>query len=512
MHNAGIYIQHAAMKTISHIPLLFLLLFLCADTYAQVIPANGDSLNYRYVGFVVPEKMPGTTYQLEVGYFNPTDKTMSDKPLLVKSNTANKVLELLPAFGKSYAWRVMYYQKKSLLDSTPYYHFTVMHNPYTDTSMSVMRIIDAAKGHDDLFVMVDRMRTMYNMQGEAIWFLPNLLPDMVDNLTIMRDMEMTPFNTITFLSSRKHACEVDFKGKLLWKAPNNGKVSGDKHEYLHHEFTRLKNGNYMVAGHKYMEHKVPDNPAIKLDSTAYKKNGADYVKLEAGTLIEYNAKGDVVWTWNSSEHFTDTDLFTPLPGGALFTETHMNAFHFDETKKVIYMSFRNMSRVIKISYPDGKILARYGEDYTKDNTIQGNGLFYGQHACRLNSKGELMLFNNNNPWRGVPTDSSRVASAILLKEMRDGGIKKVWDFSCDIDSFARGFTNVGGSICELRNGDYLVSMGITNRNFIVSRKKKIAWNTRIDYLKKEQGWAPDGYRISPVYRDQLEAILFNIKP
>lgn len=499
------------MNTIGNILLLLLLLLLCCCTVsaAQIIPADGDSLNYRYVGFAVPEKKAGTTYQLQVWYYNDADSTLSDKPVLEKNAATNEMLELLPAFGKSYAWRVNYYHKKQPIDSTPYYYFTVRHNPFTDTSLSVMQIINDAKGQDDLFVLVDKTRTMYNMQGEAIWFLPNVLPDMVDNYTVIRDLEMTPYNTITFLSSRKCGGEVDFKGRLLWKVPNTGQVSGDKHENLHHEFTRLKNGNYMVAGHKYEEHKLPNNPAIKSDSTIYKKNGANYVKVEACTIIEYDTKGNVVWTWNSSKHFSDADLFTPLQGGALFTETHMNAFDFDEEQRVIYISFRNMSRVIKISYPDGAILAQYGEDYTKDNRVQGSGLFYGQHACRLNSREELLLFNNNSPWRGVRTDSSRVASALLLKETPDGGIKKVWDFSCDIDTFATGFTNVGGSVCELRNGDMLVCMGITNRNFIVSRKKKIVWNSRIVYRKKDLGWAPDGYRISPVYKEQLKAILFS---
>jgi len=54
------------------------------------------------------------------------------------------------------------------------------------------------------------------------------------------DLKLTTFGTITFISG--NAYEVDYNGKVLWQAPNNGYVSHMDHEILHHEFTRCRTG------------------------------------------------------------------------------------------------------------------------------------------------------------------------------------------------------------------------------------------------------------------------------
>ncbi|MCB0696378.1 MAG: aryl-sulfate sulfotransferase, partial [Chitinophagaceae bacterium] len=217
-----------------------------------------------------------------------------------------------------------------------------------------------------------------------------------------------------------------------------------------------------------------------------------------GTVVEYNSQQQIVWTWNSCDYLHAGD-----------PQTHFNAFYFDEDKNVFYTSYRNISLVVKAAYPSGEVLARYAA--AVNGTPWGNGMFYSQHNCSINSNGDLCLFNNN--FNMLSTDpkynDNRVSSVIVFHEpaTKTDSLKKLWEFSCDIDTFAPAITSGGGSMYELDSGDYLVCMGLSNRDFIVSNDKKILWNVLTETYSCE--WKPlAGYRVCPVRKKDLRKLLF----
>jgi len=497
---------------------LFFLSVCVQYVIAQVIPEPGIRLNYRLIGFSFPQYKKSTSHILQVEeYYIKNDGGIVATPVHEQQYFTNQAIVTVPYFGRKYRWRVQHVKKGAVVNTTPYYEFEVMDNPFSGENITRVKIIDSASRYKSMLVFFDNTRTLYNIHGEPLWFLP-AIDGVTDNMiTGIRDMKVTPQGTITFLTN-DNAYEIDYNGTVLWKGPDNGLVSGDTTEHYHHQFDKLPDGNYMVAGIKFIMRKIPGY----VDTNVYKGRSAQdrsdgrYTNIGCGTVIEYNHEGKLIWSWNSCDYMEDADFFTPVDDGNIRPSTHLNGFYIDKNRGVLYTSYRDISRVIKAAYPSGKVLAQYGQDFTHDDRVIGDGLFYSLHNCRLDKNGDLYLFNNNHRSRRAGNDDpGRASTVIVLKEPQtnSGDIHKLWEFSCDIDTLAKPLSVGGGSVEELPGGDYLVCMGASHRNFIVSKDKKILWNALVEIKTPEGAWMPSpGYRISPVLPEYIERMVFSGSP
>lgn len=476
-------------------PLILTLIFWGINAEAQVLPADGDSLHYRLIGFIVPEQPRTISYKLEIYAFNTNiTKSLAAKPILTQQEKTNKIIATVPAFGKRYVWRVSYNRGKLPPIKSEAYSFVVRENPYSNSEVSRVDVISAATKYKDMLVFFDNTRSLYNMQGEPVWFLPQI-PGVNDTgIHVVRDLKLTKDNTITFLTN-KNVHEIDYYGNIIWSGSNDGKISGKATEQYHHQITKLSNGNYLTIGDKF----VPSESVGKTDTnTTLLVNKS--ALTPCGSMIEYTPKNEIVWTWNSCDYLKVGDLIT-----------HFNAFHLDEKNKVFYTSYRNLGRIVKASYPDGKMLAQYGHDVNNDGSVI-DGNFFSQHNCNLNSDGNLILFNNNFKMH-LPTaerEKDCVPAVVVFKEptAEDKTLQRLWEFKTDIDTFTKPMSSGGGSVRELDKGDYLVCTGLPGRNFIVSKDKKILWNV-VTWQKEKDEWKPaSGYRISPIRKEDLPKILF----
>lgn len=479
---------------------------------AQIIPKNGDSLNYRLIGFSIPANDKAVKYVLEVFEDEISDDgTGTSKKLFKLESNNNRIISTVPAFGKRYSWQISYVNKTGkVIDKTPVSTFVTRYNQFADTSKFRLKVIKNNVTNKDMYVFIDGTRCLYDMNGNPLWFIPDM-PGLIDETVNIRDIKLTKQNTITFFT-RNDAFEIDYHGNILWRAPNDGKVSGDSVEHYHHEFTRLSNGNYMVAGNASVILPLPktvDAGAVKNDPTIFQRGDSMFKKVECGTIIEYDTTGKIVWVWRSGDYFSKADLLSRQSireGGLSDTRTHMNSFFFDEKNKVIYAGFRDISRVVKISYPSGKCIASYGESYVENEPRQGDGFFHAQHAPMINNEGNLFLFNNNTPSRRYNNQVERASSLLVLKEpiTDKDSLTKIWEFSCNIDSIASPIGGSGGNAHELENGSYIVCMGSTNRNFIVDINKKIVWNALSQMKNNDNIWTSySNYRIFPIEKKQL---------
>lgn len=455
--------------------IIFICLLVPILAHAQLWPKEGAALHYRLIGFTVPAGKAGTRYQLQV--FAPGNNT----PVVSQLSNTNHITATVPKFGESYTWQVKYL-KNGRPTKTIRHTFTTLPNPYINSPRSRLVIIDSATQYKDLLIFFDNTRTLYNMHGEALWFLP-VIKNITDSSAVMiRDIKISPQGTLTFLTN-KNVYEIDYNANILWQGPIDSPVNGHRISQYHHEITRRPNGNYMTIGNLKI---ISDDSAKSTQS--------------CGTIIEYTPKNDVVWTWNSCDHLGDGDA-----------STHFNSFYLDEERKVFYTSYRNISRVVKAEYPLGGVLAHYGSDYKNNGNTRGKGLFYSQHNCGVNSNGDLILFNNNfnmdYGWK--ERNDTSVPTVLVLKEPTSATdtITKLWEFKTNIDTFVRPLSTGGGSIRELNPGDYLVCTGLPGRNLIVSKDKKVLWNVITMHFDKT--WKPlQGYRISPLYPSDVQRLLF----
>ncbi len=460
-------------------------LFLSMSGWAdgQILPKEGSHLNYRLVGFSFPyQKISGTRCTIEIarGNFNKEDSFSKNIVKNVDANSAKMIVEL-PYFGVNYTWRTVVAEKGKIPMKSSFHHFITDIVPNVDTTVNRVRVIKSADKYKDAVFLLDGTLTMYDMKGNPLWYLPvneelNTTGDMET-----RDMNLSPEGTITFMN--KQIFEVDYNANILWKGPvaNSGR-GGAARENFHHEFTRLKNGHYMVLGFEFVYWDTRQTNKLALVSEANIGAGradTNFRRIRLGTINEYDGQGKEIWSWHGMQYFNGSDIFYHMmPDGSHNLLTHDNAFYFDEKEGAIYISYKNISRVVKIKYPEGTTINSYGEIYAPGIPEAGNGLFCSQHCCRVDHEGNLFLFNNNECKPG------ETPSIVVMKQPKTPKEKlsKLWEYVCPIEEAdkkdsANYIFRTGGSVQELPDGEIFSSMSTEySKLFIVNKNKEVLWS------------------------------------
>jgi Arylsulfotransferase (ASST) len=488
--------------------------FLAAN--AQYLPKEGSGLNYRIIGFSVPEFKPGAcTLEIAEGDIYDIDSFRFRIIKQVAVSNGKAIIEV-PRFGEKYTWMVTNADNNDA-------HSKVLHRfstlPFPDSSTR-LHILKHSDKYTDGFVFVDGNCALYDMKGNAVWF-PNMKIDGLKPESI-RNLRNTPKNTITFLSGTA-AFEINYNSEVVWKPPNNGKVSGDGICYYHHQLTRFDNGHYMILGNEPALCKLPsvndtNLHVLKYDQATYEKGSGAYKKIHLGTVIEYDEQGNVVWSWKSSDYFIGSDIEyyrNTMAYDNNGIDVHENAFYFDEAERVIYVSFKKLNRILKISYPEGKVIAVYGDKYDKNGQkLNKQSLFCAQHFCFPLHNGNLLIYNNNSCHAGS------TPQIIEFKEQQGlaDNLEKVWEYNCDHndgvvpDNFVFSWES-GGNIRTLSDNSIFACLGGNySKLLIIGKNKGVQWSALPEtFSKKEKKWLPaTGYRAYFLGgRKELEQLIWN---
>ncbi len=468
----------------------FFSFFVPLVAFPQILPKEGSRLNYRLVGFSFPnvQNTSKTKLEIAVGDLTSVDSFEKNRIKTYDVKDCKAIIEL-PFFGKSYTWRVIGKGHKVLSTDKNYglHHFSTTLIPAVDTSQTRLRVLKQAVARKDAYVLLDGNRAMYDMGGNPIWYLPDIDGFKTDK-SLLRDLKTSPQGNITFLYEERGAYEINLNGDILWKAPNNGTVNGQGAEFYHHEFTRLSNGNYMILGSEYntWNQQMPSttDSGYLLTHDDKKKRVADSTKarlpsIPIGTIMEYNGNGDVVWSWRSSSYFRNSDIYYhTAKSGKPEVAVHENSFYFDEKDSFIYIGYRNISRILKLKYPENTVVASYGESYKLGEKDKGNGLYCRQHSVRKSGDGYLYLFDNNCCIGGeaMPRVQKYQETSNDIT-----GLKKIWEYEGTIEGIVRD-TNVkynfqtGGNVLELKDKSLFINMStIYSKVFILDTNKNILW-------------------------------------
>ena len=374
-------------------------------------------------------------------------------------------------FGRSYKWHYEAFNKKKLLFKSEDFNFSINKYSLVDSSLYKTTVeISKKDALNNDIVFLDFLGIAIDKTGNPVWFYPSGPVDgrLEPNF---RNMRMTNNGTITF-QDNDNCYETDVRGKLLWKAPNDGRVSGDKREFYHHDFRKLKDGTYLTASYQYVAQPNFFKPSVPS-------------RVRYNTLIQYDAQGKILWTWNEKDHVKKEVLFQGLDSNATEVEgTHLNGFDYDETNNAIVMSFRNNSSILKIDKLTGNIIYDLSA-YGAQSGIQ-DPWFARQHGPMVLPGHRLLVYNNN------AKDTIKVVSYPKVLIIREPTSEKpteiLWEYECKSDHFPKGITGKEGYAFPLAGGNFLVCMGGANFAFEVTPKKEILWQAffeRFDLAKKE---------------------------
>ena len=463
-------------------------------TPAQVFPKENSKLNYRLVGFSFPSVagVKGYTIDLVTGTY--TTEAAFTKNIIYQFQTdSNRLIAEVPAFGKDYTWRIRYTKNGAILKSV-FHHFSSVISSGVDTNITRLKILKKAEKHSDAYIFIDGAGAMYDMAGNPVWYIPETKELSLKKCKIW-DLKLTPRGTFTFISDQ-NIYEINYDGDVLWKGSNNGRISGDSIEYYHHEFTMLQNWHYMVLGSEFLP-----GTLLAYPDTGNTAKLAKMPKTMFGTLIEYDQRGNVVWSWKSAQFFKDIDpkylasdiVSLGVPKNII--DVHENAFYFDEKEKIVYLSFKNISTVLKIKYPEGTVLNTYGKlanELTPANAPSQE--FCGQHSCKTNSNGDLYLYNNN------ACHGNAVPQIQMYEQAKNPNntLKKIWEYTCNFDDVINekrtegqlpaeivspeqlsslNIFSKGGNVIELPDHNIFASIcGAYGKVFILTPDKKTLWS------------------------------------
>jgi hypothetical protein len=324
------------------------------------------------------------------------------------------------------------------------------------------------------FIVLDHARGIFDRKGKQVWALPDL-GGLVDDRKLIRDMNVSPYNTITLLAG-PIPVEIDFEGRVLWKAPYPMVIGNDTIIY-HHDFKRHSNGHYFVLGNKKVVRKVLGNftqDSLRNESNLLTIADTLYKKTLHGLLLEFDESANLVWYWDSKDYLQVEDLnYKKSESGLPTFGSHMNAFSVNRDNTKAYVGFRDLNRIVKIDKKKCTVEYSYGEKYPSGEAKIGHNLFKGQHDATITNRGTILVFNNNNsPFEGSGSSS-------VLEIMENAKAEKdllLWKFNLDFDSLTNGKSTSAGNISELPNGNLLVCGGVMPRILEVSKTKEIVWD------------------------------------
>jgi hypothetical protein len=364
-------------------------------------------------------------------------------------------------FGKTYFWHYEAYSKEKLVFKSDEFRFTILSNYLVDTTLFSCPVEISKDGefnNDILFI--DYRGIAIDRKGRPVWYYPfrSATPDQDP---LFRNLRMTDDGTITFLDDSS-CYEVDVDGNRLWKAPDDGRISGDAKEHYHHDFKKLEDGTYLTAGWKYEYEQNLYNPTIRS-------------QVRYNTLIQYDSNGKILWHWNEKDHVSREVIYGIYSAtDSIISGTHMNAFDYDPKENTILASCRHNSSIIKIDKKTGKVIYSVGV-FDNKKKMQGlEPLFLHQHGMAIMPDNQFVFYDNY-----VPDDPNRRISyprVIVFKEPSKGlPAYKAWEFECRSSQYPNGIMGKGGYVMPLANGNLLVCMGGANYAFEINMKKEVVW-------------------------------------
>jgi hypothetical protein len=256
--------------------------------------------------------------------------------------------------------------------------------------------------------------------------------------------------------------ELDWEGKVIWRW---------EHPFFHHDMCRLPNGNTLVL----VWQKLPEDIAKKVkggippEQEAKIKSDESYLKLIlrgmgvggrprdltgmlSDSILEISSNGEVVNSFNVWEHCDlEKDVICPLEFRHEWT--HSNAVEYTPDGEV-FISCREISTIFKISWPEGKVLWKWGQ-----------GILSHQHDPTLTPDGNALIFDNGT--------HHPITAHTRIVEVDINANKIVWQY-LPKTVFGLYSGHIGG--CErLSNGNTLICEGESGRVLEVTPDCEVCW-------------------------------------
>jgi hypothetical protein len=224
----------------------------------------------------------------------------------------------------------------------------------------------------------------------------------------------------------------------------------------------MENGHFLIFGLDLRS----------IDMSQIVEGGQVDATVKGCVIQELDAQKNVVFEWNSFDHYQITDCYKDLTASSI-DYVHPNSLEIDAEGNILLVA-RAMNELTKINRLTGEIIWRLGGKNNQFDFVDTAMMFSMPHSFSLLSNGHYTLFDNGND--RDPAYSRGVEYVIDEENMT---IDMVWEFDADKTVFARS----GGSIQRLPSGNSLHCYGgqVSNPSLIEARPDgSIAWRLGFD--------------------------------
>lgn len=402
--------------------------------------------------------------------------------------------------GSAFGWPARYMTGVTYYDPDAAYNGYTLWAPQNNTKTA-----DAPGRYpDEVYLMDMHGRVVHKwVTPYPIWYA-RLMKDgtlLVALRTALDIKEVPERDHYSFMGgSFQILMEMDWDGNILRQYANPG---------MHHDFTKLPNGNYLVLGWE----KIPPEFQKKV------KGGPSGTELDGGTVMYGDTilevdpdTGETVWTWSSMEHMDPAiEVIGPHYGRSEWT--HFNSLDVLENGDIMTDSRRTDAAYI-IDRASGAIKWRWGNTvYWNESTGQIDYHFTeegqelapylgGPHDCHVIDKGlpgegHMLCYDN-----GMYADRSRAVEVDIQK----GSV--VWESSGNPFIGRHSFSHFISSAQRLPNGNTFICDGGNGKFREVTKDNKVVWEyIRPTGNKAYLKWAVfRAFRYGPDYCPQMKSL------
>lgn len=299
--------------------------------------------------------------------------------------------------------------------------------------------------------------------------------------------------------------QQDFNGNEIWRYNQNEQIEVQGAEQWstrqHHDWQRAD----FPAGY-YSPDFTPSSGPVKtllLTHTNHVNPNLGNKVVEADRLIEVSAEGEILWEWNTSDHFDefrfDDEEKTAIRnliesnnrGG--YDWMHVNSatyvgpnhWYNDGDERFapdnIILSSRHTS-VTTLINREGNVVWQLGPDFSRTPQERAIGQVIGQHHAHfipegLPGAGNILIFDNGgSSGYGAPSPIAQSGLGVYARatsriiEINPVTLERVWTYAK-----ANFFSTNISSVQRLPNGNTLITEGAPGRIFEVTADGETVW-------------------------------------
>ena len=241
---------------------------------------------------------------------------------------------------------------------------------------------------------------------------------------------------------------------------------------VHHQFYKTNNNTYFFLDAEIEYHPCPIECPDELPNI---------IPWQGDKFIEIDESGNVLWEWSTFDYLTLNE-YDPywvgqyvnqwnFGGSPEFDWTHSNSVYFDEEDEIVYVSIRNLSRIVAIDYNTKEILWHIGDsNFMEEVFFDDNFNFSHQHSVQITNDKNIIFFDNG---RFNEPEQSRCIEIEVDDSYQNATL--IWEYVLPESML----TLSRGECDRLSNGNTLITVGRTGNVLEVNNQNEILWHLNV---------------------------------